>query len=125
MPRWFNADSLNAVLLSTGLPDVNGDNPNVTADNKIGDVSPSWTQNGLTAPYGTLAGQWRRGDYFTVGTGTAVDNTLNLFYFDSNTGGNRGSILATVTAVPEPETYAMLLAGLGLVDFIAHRRKAA
>lgn len=128
LPRWSNADGLNAVLLSTGLPDVNGDNPNVTAGNKIGDVLPLWTQNGLTAPYGTLVGQWGSGDYFTVGTaytGTAVDNTLNLFYFDSNTGGNRGSILASVSAVPEPETYAMLLAGLGLVGFIARRRKAA
>lgn len=28
-----------------------------------------------------------------------------------------------VTAVPEPETYAMLLAGLGLVGFVARRRK--
>jgi hypothetical protein len=27
--------------------------------------------------------------------------------------------------VPEPETYAMLLAGLGLVGFMARRRKAA
>jgi hypothetical protein len=29
----------------------------------------------------------------------------------------------TVTAVPEPETYAMLLAGLGLVGFASRRRK--
>ena len=29
-----------------------------------------------------------------------------------------------VTAVPEPETYAMLLAGLGLVGAIARKRKA-
>ena len=28
-------------------------------------------------------------------------------------------------AVPEPETYAMLLAGLGLVGFAARRRKTA
>jgi len=31
----------------------------------------------------------------------------------------------TVSAVPEPETYGMLLAGLGLVGFIARRRKQA
>ncbi len=31
----------------------------------------------------------------------------------------------SVTAVPEPETYAMLLAGLGLVGFAARRRKQA
>jgi hypothetical protein len=32
---------------------------------------------------------------------------------------------ARVTAVPEPETYAMLLAGLGVMGFIARRRRAA
>ncbi|MDC8774169.1 FxDxF family PEP-CTERM protein [Paucibacter sp. hw8] len=30
-----------------------------------------------------------------------------------------------VTAVPEPTTYALLLAGLGAVGFVARRRKAA
>jgi len=30
-----------------------------------------------------------------------------------------------VAAVPEPETYAMLLGGLGLMGFIARRRKQA
>ncbi|CAN5117922.1 hypothetical protein BH11PSE10_BH11PSE10_09130 [soil metagenome] len=30
----------------------------------------------------------------------------------------------TVTAVPEPETYALMLAGLGAVAFVARRRKA-
>lgn len=28
-----------------------------------------------------------------------------------------------VTAIPEPETYAMLLAGLGLMGFVARRRQ--
>lgn len=31
--------------------------------------------------------------------------------------------LGLVTAVPEPETYALMLAGLGVVAFIARRRK--
>lgn len=30
-----------------------------------------------------------------------------------------------ITAVPEPETYAMLMAGLGLVSFMVRRRKTA
>ncbi len=33
-------------------------------------------------------------------------------------------VLEEVTPVPEPETWAMLLAGLGLVGFAAQRRKA-
>ena len=31
--------------------------------------------------------------------------------------------LSLISQVPEPETYAMLLAGLGLVGFMARRRK--
>jgi hypothetical protein len=39
-------------------------------------------------------------------------------------GGYNGAIsVAAVTPVPEPETYAMLLAGLGVMGFIARRRK--
>ena len=30
----------------------------------------------------------------------------------------------SVAAVPEPETYAMLLAGLGLIGFSARRRQS-
>jgi probable HAF family extracellular repeat protein len=33
------------------------------------------------------------------------------------------AFLLSVTAVPEPETYAMMLAGLGLMGFVARRRK--
>jgi hypothetical protein len=32
--------------------------------------------------------------------------------------------LASVTAVPEPETYALLLAGLGAMAFVARRRRS-
>jgi hypothetical protein len=42
----------------------------------------------------------------------------------SGTTGNTGAVDASlVTSVPEPETYATMLAGLGLLGFVAARRK--
>lgn len=37
--------------------------------------------------------------------------------------GTAGISTLTISAVPEPETYAMLLAGLGLLGFAARRRQ--
>ena len=38
---------------------------------------------------------------------------------------NRGQVIANAiaTTIPEPESYALMLAGLGLVGFIARRKK--
>jgi hypothetical protein len=36
--------------------------------------------------------------------------------------GKTGNV-ATVTPIPEPEIYAMLVAGLGLMGFVARRRR--
>ena len=57
---------------------------------------------------------------FTPGT----SGTYSLS-FANNGGDNIGALLdnVSVTAVPEPETYAMLLAGLGLLG-AAQRRKS-
>ena len=45
-----------------------------------------------------------------------VGGSVNIADYESLTA-------FTIVAVPEPETYAMLLAGLGLLGFVAHRRK--
>jgi len=42
---------------------------------------------------------------------------------DSNLGYDTLRFVAQTGAVPEPETYAMMLAGLGLLGFAARRRK--
>ncbi|MBL8315094.1 MAG: DUF642 domain-containing protein [Rubrivivax sp.] len=58
-------------------------------------------------------------------TWTALAAGSQLVKFESVAGGNSGPVLDNVilTAVPEPETYAMLLAGLAVVGFVARRRK--
>ncbi len=64
----------------------------------------------------------------TVNTLWANGSTLWVRWIEDNNAGNdhglaidNFSLNATV-AVPEPETYAMLLAGLGLIGFAARRR---
>ena len=45
---------------------------------------------------------------------------LNMLRQD---GVTPGQDMLYLTPIPEPETYAMLLAGLGLMGFVARRRK--
>jgi hypothetical protein len=128
LPRWSNADGLTGTLLATGAPDTNGDNPGVAAGVQIGQGFVDWSQGGLVAPYGSLVGQWgNSANFFLIGTnytGVAAHSALNLYYFDSNNYDNTGSVLVNVTAVPEAETYSMMLLGLGLMGFVARRRKS-
>lgn len=60
-------------------------------------------------------------------------NGFNIYYDPDNAanaylGGHSfaladGGVLAAAAPIPEPETYALMLAGLGLVSFMAQRRK--
>jgi len=69
------------------------------------------------------------GDYIiTGGTGLFAGATGSGTFsgFDDFNGGtiNHNSIF-TITAVPEPETYAMFLFGLGVMGAVARRSKAS
>lgn len=57
---------------------------------------------------------------------TASSDANYSLNFNNAGGDNVGIVLdnVSVTAVPEPETYAMLLAGLGVMGAVARRRKA-
>lgn len=74
----------------------------------------SQTTNGVTVATQVLAGSntLPAGFYQLKVSGTTVNGQASY-------GGN-----IVATPVPEPETYAMLLAGLGVVGFLARRRNA-
>lgn len=68
-------------------------------------MSPNtWDQNVSLSPLYVFNG-WRSGDNTGIYQGTDWERVV------------------FTSAVPEPETYAMLLAGLGLLGFTARRRK--
>ena len=54
---------------------------------------------------------------------SAFSHVTSIYLDDSSTGAGFGYDHFIFAPVPEPETYAMLLAGLGLLGFMARRRK--
>jgi hypothetical protein len=76
---------------------------------------------------------WIAGDLVSGSSDNTVDVNAVLtngdYYFlvrgfADGAGTNQGIYTFTAAAVPEAETYAMMLAGLGLVGFMVSRRRA-
>ena len=96
----------------TGLADV---------DTSAGGIANAFfNTNGVAAAFGGGPADFQLGSSFSG---------LNPVYPNECPGGQacvRGSadFTGNVAAIPEPGTYALLLAGLGAVGFVARRRKA-
>lgn len=101
-------------------------NPGQPSGTLIGANFGLHSQGGLSAPFGTLVGQLNS-TFFILGTGFSgvapAAGTLRLFYWDSNSEDNTGTIVANVNvnAVPEPSTVFLLLAGIGSLGFALRR----
>jgi hypothetical protein len=84
--------------------------------------------NGSFSVYGDALGADKLANTWLGNLGTAKP-TMNLFIWSANKPGSTQDLAvfapAPATPVPEPESYAMLLAGLGLMGFMVRRKKSA
>lgn len=126
LPRWSNADGLTAPLFATGT-----DESGQAAGVQIGADFGLLNIDGFAAPYGALVGQIGAGpgSYRLLGTsftGPAwATGTLVLYYWDTFTADNSNQVDVNITAVPEPATWGLMIAGFGLAGAALRRRRAA
>ena len=129
LPRFSDANGLTGPDRFANALDDSGQ----PVGTKIGTNFGLRTQGGLSAPFGALVGQINPGSFFFLGrafSGPApATGLLKLFYFDSNGADNTGSYNVSITnnvpstVVPEPETYALMLAGLTVMGFVTRRQR--
>lgn len=121
LPRWSNANGQVVDLYSNGA-----DESLQSSGTLIGEVTASTTIDGFTAPIGSLVGEIG-GVYQLIGTGYAGaawgTGELTLYYWDIYAADNADSI-SVAAAVPEPATWALMMAGFGILGFGLRRRTA-
>ena len=101
---WENANYLGWALDNNGYHDLSGKDRAANAGTEVISLT------GLTAGQHTL-NLW--GDWSSLSRLSTGSQLVSA-----------GSISGSVAAVPEPETYAMMLAGLMMMGTIARRRKS-
>ncbi len=123
-------------MLPTGIPNtpvtLSGYDYFNPTGSTIADGNPGVVGEGTLfgALYGTFnVNPTSSADYFLIGSSVlqTLNTTQTLYARVNDMSGsfsnNSGFYEVTVAAVPEPHEWAMMLAGLGLVGFVARRRR--
>ena len=71
------------------------------------------------------AGNMPGGLWSLVFGGSGMDGNPDTLFFTDGINGEKGGLFGSITAVPEPSTWAMMLAGFGGLAFLAARRRRA
>ena len=80
--------------------------------------------NGNVAYASLLNADTGKSSFYTINLGTGAATLVGAFGVLGNPAVAAPILGLAVSAVPEPGTYALLLAGLGVVGFMAKRRKS-
>jgi hypothetical protein len=106
--------------------------PGSLAGNVVAINFGTYNIQGLTvtlqdASFAVIGSDNNPADGFSFGSLAAGNYALNVLGFATGSQGGfySGGLIAQTAPIPEPETYALMLAGLGIVGFIARRRRSA
>lgn len=115
---------------SVGYTATGSESSSASTSAQLSGVGAAGSGNQSSSFSASASAPWWTGPYTETST-----SSFSLI-FGNTTGGNitgtmalatsvNGSANSSVAVVPEPETYAMMLAGLGAIGFMARRRRAA
>jgi hypothetical protein len=112
---WLSSTDLNWGILA--IKAVNFDSISLSSGSLVSVFSNTGTSHNATFSVASLAA----GDYVLTVAGTVVGSVSAISALNGQQIGSY-SIYGTLAPVPEPENYAMFLAGLGIIGAMARRK---